>query len=174
MPISASEFNTFYFITRLTRELFPGHRVYIAREKDMIGEVLNYHAGVAKYEGDVIKSIALDTEIADERIDALEKLLGDLEDVAEERFKEFITDTRDDDAGSDTKMSSSEEEDEGRQGKGRAPVRKDAEETPRRRKRQSNKEGRDEVDNGRDWEQESDSALSSDKKHVPCRTIIIR
>ena len=39
--------------------------------------------------------------------------------MAEERFKEFITDTRNDDAGSDTKMSSSEEEEKGRGGEGR-------------------------------------------------------
>ena len=65
-------------------------------------------------------------------------------------------------------------EGEGRGGEGKAPASKDAEETPRRRKRQSKKEGKDEVANGQNWKQENDSALSSDKKHVPRRTIIIR
>ncbi|KAI4952629.1 hypothetical protein J4E91_003101 [Alternaria rosae] len=119
MPITPAEHDTFYFITKLTRNLSPGHSVYVAREKDVNDMPLSYHAGVAKCKGEVMKYVLMDSGTADERINVLESLLGDLEDYAYDNFEQIEAEQRAKDADSDAKVSSSEEEDEAGKRKGK-------------------------------------------------------
>ena len=118
MPITAAEYNTFYFIAKLIRQVFPGHRLYVAREKNLTGKVISYHAGVARYEGKVMKDIIMASGNAKKRVDALDTLLGDLEDYVHDNFEQIEAERRASDAARDAELSSSEEEDEGGKRKG--------------------------------------------------------
>ncbi|KAI4940120.1 uncharacterized protein J4E92_001408 [Alternaria infectoria] len=135
MPITAAEYNTFYFIAKLIRQVFPGHRLYVAREKNLAGKVISYHAGVAKYEGKVMKDIIMASGNAKKRVDALDTLLGDLEDYAHDNFEQIEAERRARDAELDAELDamepSSEEEDEGGKRKGKAPGGRGAEKKPR-------------------------------------------
>ncbi|KAI4672904.1 uncharacterized protein J4E78_001407 [Alternaria triticimaculans] len=135
MPITAAEYNTFYFIAKLIRQVFPGHRLYVAREKNLAGKVLSYHAGVAKYEGKVMKDIIMASGNAGKRVDALDTLLGDLEDYVHYNFEQIEAERRARDAELDAELDamepSSEEEDEGGKRKGKAPGGRGADTKPR-------------------------------------------
>jgi len=135
MPITAAEYNTFYFIAKLIRQVFPGHRLYVAREKNLAGKVLSYHAGVAKYEGKVMKDIIMASGNAKKRVDALDTLLGDLEDYVHDNFEQIEAERRARDAELDAELDamepSSEEEDEGGKRKGKAPGGRGPDKKPR-------------------------------------------
>ncbi|KAI4934661.1 hypothetical protein J4E85_002519 [Alternaria conjuncta] len=135
MPITAAEYNTFYFIAKLIRQVFPGHRLYVAREKNLTGKVTSYHAGVAKYEGKVMKEIIMASGNAKKRVDALDTLLGDLEDYVHDNFEQIEAERRARDAELDAELDamepSSEEEDEGGKRKGKAPGGRGADKKPR-------------------------------------------
>ena len=135
MSITAAEYNTFYFIAKLIRQVFPGHILYVAREKNLAGKVLSYHAGVAKYEGKVMKDTIMASGNAKKRVDALDTLLGDLEDYVHDNFEQIEAERRARDAELDAELDamepSSEEEDEGGKRKGKAPGGRGPDKKPR-------------------------------------------
>jgi hypothetical protein len=87
MPITVSEFNTFYVVNELTHTLYPEFRVYIGRETKDNGKV-SYRAGVARQFGEATGRIIIDTDLRDERMEALEALLKSLENIAKDKYEQ--------------------------------------------------------------------------------------
>ncbi|KAI4639762.1 hypothetical protein J4E93_009116 [Alternaria ventricosa] len=167
MPITAAEYNTFYFIAKLIRQVFPGHRLYVAREKNLAGKVLSYHAGVAKYEGKVMKEIIMASGNARKRLGALDTLLGDLEDYVHDNFEQIEAEQRARDAELDAELDamepSSEEEDEGGKRKGKVTGGRGVDKKPRLDTDQSVEKGEaDGSDKSKHLEQDKDVPKSGE------------
>jgi hypothetical protein len=123
MPITVEEYNTFHFTTELTLTLFPSHRVYVTQVKNVDNNTFGYRAGVAKYEDEMMGDTPIDSGTQDTRIEALEKLLVDLEDVAQERLSEEL-DAEARKRAADSKDETKPSEKEDTHGKRKAPIMK--------------------------------------------------
>jgi hypothetical protein len=91
MPAIIEESQTMYLVTELAKSLFPAPidgKVLLARQRPKKGKVYKHRAAVVEQHHEGKMKVHMDTGMVKNRGQALDTLLSELEDLAEERLNE--------------------------------------------------------------------------------------